>query len=117
MLKYYSYSGCGTCRKAKSWLLENAIGLNELAIRETPPSLDEFSLALKSGYSLKQLFNTSGIDYRELGLKNILPRLTDQAGIEMLNGNGNLVKRPFLVAPKGVLVGFKIADWEKFFQK
>jgi len=115
MLKYYSYKGCGTCRKAKNWLAENAVEVEEVAIRETPPSVDELKFALQSGHTLKALFNSSGGDYRELGMKDLLPTLSEWEALEMLHSRGNLVKRPFLVSPKGVLVGFKQAEWEQFF--
>jgi arsenate reductase len=115
MLKYYSYKGCGTCRKAKKWLAENAVEVEEIAIRETPPTIDELNYALKSGHTLKALFNSSGGDYRELGMKDLLPTLSEQEALEMLHSRGNLVKRPFLVTPNGVLVGFKQAGWEQFF--
>ncbi|MEO1857353.1 MAG: Spx/MgsR family RNA polymerase-binding regulatory protein [Rubritalea sp.] len=115
MLRYYSYKGCGTCRKAKKWLTESAVEVEEIAIRETPPSIDELKLALKSGLTLKALFNSSGGDYRELGVKDLLPTLTEQEALEMLHSRGNLVKRPFLVSSKGALAGFKLAEWEQFF--
>lgn len=115
MARYYTYKGCGTCRKAKKWLEEHSIVLEELAIRETPPSIDEFKLALKSGYPLKALFNSSGGDYRELGMKDKLPTLSEEDALELLHSRGNLVKRPFVVAKGAVLIGFKEADWESFF--
>ncbi len=115
MLKYYSYKGCGTCRKAKKWLAENAVEMEEIAIRETPPTVDELKLALQSGYPLKALFNSSGGDYRELGMKDVLPTLSEQDALEVLHGRGNLVKRPFIVSKNGALVGFKEAEWKEFF--
>ena len=113
--RFFGYKSCGTCRKAKKWLAEQSIELEELAIRETPPSVDNFQLALKSGYSLKALFNTSGGDYRELGMKDQLPTMSESEALKLLSSRGNLVKRPFVVAEKGVLIGFKEAEWEKFF--
>ena len=115
MARYYSYKGCGTCRKAKKWLAENAVDVEELPIRETPPTVDELKFALQSGYTLKALFNSSGGDYRELGLKVLLPSLSKSEALELLHSRGNLVKRPFLVSDKGALVGFKQAEWEQFF--
>ena len=115
MTRYYSYKGCGTCRKAKKWLAEHSIEVEEIAIRETPPTIEEFRVALENGYALKALFNSSGGDYRELGMKDKLPTLSEDEALELLHSRGNLVKRPFVVSEKGALVGFKEAEWEKFF--
>lgn len=116
MTRYYSYKGCGTCRKAKKWLVENAIPVEEFPIRETPPTVEELRQALSQGYALKALFNTSGGDYRELGLKDTLPQMSESQAIELLHSRGNLVKRPFLICDKGVLVGFKEDAWSDFFE-
>lgn len=113
--RFFSYKACGTCRKAKNWLAEQSIEVEEIAIRETPPGIDDFQAALKSGYSLKALFNSSGGDYRELGMKEKLPSLSESEALALLQSRGNLVKRPFLVTEKGALVGFKLAEWERFF--
>lgn len=115
MTRYYSYKGCGTCRKAKKWLAENSIEVEEIAMRETPPTIEEFHVALESGYTLKALFNSSGGDYRELGMKDKLPTLSVDEALELLHSRGNLVKRPFVVSEKGALVGFKEVEWEAFF--
>lgn len=113
--RFFSYKACGTCRKAKNWLAEQSIELEEVAIRDTPPSVDDFQFALKSGYPLKALFNTSGGDYRELGMKDKLPEMSEAEALDLLASRGNLVKRPFVVTENGVLIGFKLAEWEKFF--
>lgn len=115
MVRYYAYKGCGTCRKAKKWLQEQSVAFEELPIRETPPSLEELDMALKSGYALKALFNSSGGDYRELGLKDKLSQMSTEEALVLLHERGNLVKRPFLVHGNNVLVGFKPDVWEKFF--
>jgi arsenate reductase len=115
MTRYYSYKGCGTCRKAKKWLSEHAIEVEEIAIRETPPAIDELRVALESGYPLKALFNSSGGDYRELGMKDKLPNMSEDEALELLHSRGNLIKRPFVVSESGVLVGFKEAEWAEFF--
>lgn len=111
MLKFYGYKGCGTCRKALKWLTSQGLEYDEVAIREVPPTIDEFEKALNSGYSLRALFNTSGMDYRAQGLKDVLPTLETADAIRLLVENGNLVKRPFLVFDGGVLVGFKEDEW------
>lgn len=115
MIRFYGYSGCGSCRKAKKWLQLKNLDIEEVAIRDTPPSFDEFREALSCGYGLKALFNSSGMDYRELKMKDKWPTLSDDEALGMLQSRGNLVKRPFVVTDKGVLVGFKEEAWEAFF--
>lgn len=115
MLKVYAYQGCSTCKNALKWLKAQGIPHQELAIRETPPSIPELRamLAAKSG-DLRPLFNTSGQDYRAMGLKDTLPGMSTDEALKLLNSNGNLVKRPFVLdEEKGIfLVGFKEAEWE-----
>ena len=83
------------------------------AIRETPPTPAELATALKAfSGDLRRIFNTSGIDYRALGLKDRLPAMTASEAFDLLSKNGNLVRRPFLIDGDKVLVGFKQADWE-----
>lgn len=84
------------------------------AIRETPPGVAELRTMLKAhGGELRRLFNTSGIDYRELGLKDRLPALTEAAALDLLHANGNLVKRPFVIGDGVAMVGFKPEVWER----
>ncbi|MBL9160887.1 MAG: arsenate reductase family protein [Verrucomicrobiales bacterium] len=115
-MKIYTYAKCDTCRKAVKWLKVRAIPFTEVPIREQPPTKAELRrmLAIVGG-DLKRLFNTSGGDYRELKLGEKLGGMTEAEAIDLLAGNGNLVKRPFLLAEKGGLVGFKEAEWEAFF--
>lgn len=113
-LKVYGYKGCSTCRDALKWLGERGIAFEEKAIRETPPSVPELRAMLKArGGEMRRLFNTSGMDYRALGLKEKLPEMTEQAALELLSKNGNLVKRPFVIdqAADVFLTGFKAAKW------
>ena len=114
MLKVYQYSGCSTCKSALKWLKQHAIPFEEIAIRETPPTLAELKgmLAAHDG-DLRRLFNTSGMDYRALGLKDKLPAMSTDATLKLLAENGNLVKRPFAsdVKNKIHLVGFKEDEW------
>jgi arsenate reductase (glutaredoxin) len=115
MLKLYAYQGCSTCRNAIKWLKQHDIAFDEIAIRETPPSVAELRSALEAcGGDLRRLFNTSGMDYRALGLKDKLPSMTTDAALKLLSANGNLVKRPFAMdaAKKICLVGFKPDEWE-----
>jgi len=114
MLIVYAYQNCSTCRDALKWLNKNGIPHEVKAIRETPPSSVELATALKLlGGDLRKLFNTSGMDYRALGLKDHLPTMSEQQAIDLLSKNGNLVKRPFLIGKDTALVGFKEAVWEK----
>lgn len=115
MLKVYQYSGCSTCRNAIKWLKQHAIPFEEIAIRETPPSLADLKsmLAAHDG-DLRKLFNVSGLDYRSLGLKDKLPTMSADAALKLLNENGNLVKRPFAIDSKNKvrLIGFKENEWQ-----
>jgi arsenate reductase len=114
MISVYSYRGCDTCRKALKWLKERGIPHEVKAIRETPPSVAELKAGVAVfGGDLRPLFNTSGGDYRELGLKDKLPSMTADEAVALLSKNGNLVKRPFVVGDGIVLVGFKEEEWAK----
>jgi arsenate reductase (glutaredoxin) len=113
MLTVYAYKNCSTCRNALKWLAARGIPHEEKAIRETPPSVAELENALGShGGDLRKLFNTSGLDYRSLDLKNRLPRMAEPEALALLHENGNLVKRPFVSGEHISLVGFKEAEWE-----
>jgi arsenate reductase (glutaredoxin) len=116
MIRFYGYSGCSTCKNALKWLKARSIAFEERAIRETPPTLAELKamLAAHDG-DLRPLFNTSGQDYRALGLKDKLPRMSTDEALEILSTNGNLVKRPFVMdASRGIcLTGFKEDAWER----
>jgi len=112
MIKVYSYSGCGTCRKALKWLDARGKKYELLAIRQTPPSKAELERMLEF-YELRRLFNTSGRDYKELGLSAKLPSMSRAQALDLLSKNGNLVKRPFVLAERGGLVGFDEAAWAK----
>ena len=106
-LKVYSYSGCGTCRKALKWLDARKTPYTLVAIRETPPTHDELSrmLAVYNG-EVRRLFNTSGLDYKTMNMKERLAQLSADEALGLLAKNGNLVKRPFVLAGKGGAVGF-----------
>lgn len=111
-MKIFTYKNCGTCKKATKWLNAQGITFEEVAIRDTPPSIQELRQML--GYQadeLRKLFNTAGGDYRELNMKDKLPTMAVDDALELLASRGNLVKRPFLLADDFGLVGFKEADW------
>ena len=113
MITIYTYKKCGTCLKAVKYLRQLGLDFTEKPIRETPPSIDELNKMLNTyDGAVKSLFNVSGRDYREQNIKETLPTLSKEEVVELLNGNGNLIKRPFLLAPKGNLVGFKLEEWD-----
>ena len=111
MLKVYTYAKCSTCRKAVKFLRDHQIKFEEAPIRETPPSLAELKLMLE-GRNLKALFNTSGLDYKALGLSGKLPEMSEADALGLLAKNGNLVKRPFAIGKDVRLVGFDEQAWE-----
>jgi arsenate reductase len=116
MLKVYAYTGCSTCKNAIKWLKGRGVAFEEIAIREMPPSVGELKGMLGAqGGELRRLFNVSGMDYRSLGLKDTLPGMSTEEALGLLAGNGNLVKRPFVLdaGKKVFLVGFKEGEWEK----
>ena len=117
MISVYAYKGCDTCRKALKWLNQQGIPHDVKAIRETPPTVAELkAVAAANGGDLRPLFNTSGGDYRELGLKDQLPAMTTENAVALLASNGNLVKRPFVTGGGISLTGFKEDAWSKAFK-
>ena len=113
MLVLYTYAGCDSCRKAIKWLESRGHLFENRPIRETPPSLDELRLMLGYyGGEFRKLFNVSGQDYRRMNLKELLPGMSEGAAIELLGGNGNLIKRPFALGEGWGRVGFKESEWE-----
>ena len=115
---FLEYPPCSTCKKAKNWLLEHGIEFTARHIKELSPTAEEISgWQEKSGLELKKFFNTSGMIYRDLGLKDKLPAMSREEQLQLLASDGMLVKRPILVTEDAVLVGFKEKDWEKLLQK
>ena len=114
--KVYEYKGCNTCRKALKWLKNKQVDCKLIPIRETPPNKAELRRMLKSyDGNIRKLLNSSGADYKKLKLKDNLPKLSEAQLIDMLNTNGNLVKRPFVINKSGGLVGFNEKEWADFF--
>ena len=108
------YAKCSTCMKAKKWLDENNIKYEERDIKGDNPTADELKEWIgRSNYPIKRFFNTSGIIYRELGLKDKLDNMADDEKILLLATDGMLVKRPIIVQNDIVLVGFKEEEWNK----
>ena len=112
-MKILCYPRCGTCKKALKWLDDNGIGYEYRHIVEDNPSAEELrAWHEKSGLPLKKFFNTSGLKYKELNLKDRIPEMTEDEIFELLSTDGMLVKRPILLDGDRVLVGFKEAEWE-----
>ncbi|MFD2444525.1 arsenate reductase family protein [Bacillus sp. CGMCC 1.16607] len=113
-LTFYCYPKCGTCRSAKKWLDQHNLSYQEIHIAESPPSVKEIKeIYLKSGIDLKKFFNTSGIKYRELGLKDKLKTATEQEMFELLASDGMLIKRPLISDGNKVTIGFNEKDFAK----
>ena len=113
-LRVHAYAGCETCRKALKFLTEHGVAHAVVPIREQPPTKTELRTVLKIyGGQVRKLFNTSGQDYRNLNLKEKLPKLSAEEAIELLSQNGNLVKRPFVLLGNGGLLGFKEEEWKR----
>lgn len=109
---FLQYPPCSTCRKAKAWLDEKGIQYEDRHIKENNPSAEELKAWYeKSGLPLKKFFNTSGLLYKSMGLKDRLPGMTEEEQITLLASDGMLVKRPILVGQDFVLVGFREKDW------
>lgn len=112
MILFVEYPKCSTCQKAKKWLLENQVEFEDRHIIEDNPSKEELKAWYeKSGLPLKRFFNTSGMKYKELKLKDRLPDMSEEEQLELLDSDGMLVKRPVLVGDDFVLTGFKEKEW------
>lgn len=113
---FIEYPKCSTCKKAKSWLIENKIEFMDRNIVEEVPTYDELKkwIAL-SGKPINKFFNTSGILYRQMEVSKKLLNMTDDEKIQLLSSNGMLIKRPILVLDKNVLIGFKEKEWQDLF--
>lgn len=106
-LKVYQYPQCGTCRKAIKWLKDQGHEVEPVHIVEHPPSEQELAeLMEQSGLPIGKFFNVSGVVYRELGLKDKLPEMSDEEKIRLLNSNGMLIKRPIVSDEKKATVGY-----------
>lgn len=112
MILFVCYPKCTTCQKAAKWLDENGIEYTVRNIKENNPSADELKAWYeKSGLPLKKFFNTSGLLYKSLNLKEKLPAMTEDEQISLLSTDGMLVKRPLIVADNCILTGFKESEW------
>ena len=113
MIKFICYPKCTTCQKAQKWLDDNKIVYEFRDIKLNNPTLDELTeWHKKSGLPLKKFFNTSGLLYKSLDLKNKLPAMNDDEMLKLLASDGMLAKRPLVIGEYFVLVGFKENEWE-----
>ena len=109
---FIEYPKCSTCKKAKKYLEEHGIEFEDRHIVEENPTKEELAEWIRiSGKPIKKFFNTSGMKYRELGVKDKLPEMSEEEQIELLASDGMLVKRPLLIDGEMVLAGFKEAEW------
>lgn len=114
MIKFICYPKCTTCQKALRWLDDNKIEYELRDIKEDNPSFEELSAWHKmSGLPLKKFFNTSGLLYKSMELKDKLPTMSEEEQLKLLATNGMLVKRPLVIGKDFVLVGFKESEWRE----
>lgn len=109
---FIEYPKCSTCQRAKKWLQEHGISFDDRHIIEDNPTVEELTLWYKrSGLPLKKFFNTSGMKYKELGLKDKLSDMSEEEQITLLATDGMLVKRPLIIADEFILTGFREKEW------
>ena len=114
MIIFIEYPKCTTCIKAKAYLSSLGVSFEDRNIKEKNPSKEELMTWFKkSGLPLKKLFNTSGLLYKELGLKDKLDNMSDEEKLDLLASNGMIVKRPILITDKGVTFGYKEDIWKE----
>jgi len=116
MIKYYHYNKCGTCRKAKKFLDEHRIRYQETDITLDPPPKTVLKKALRAK-GIKKLFNTSGVEYREKKIKDKIAAMTEAQALELLAGNGRLIKRPIAVDGQRLTVGFDADEYREVWVK
>ncbi len=113
---FIGYPKCSTSNKAKKWLEDRGIEFIERHIVEDNPKYDELTMLIKKyNLNISKLFNTSGMKYRELNLKDKLPKMSDDEKIKLLATDGMLVKRPLVILDDKVLIGFKEKEWAEYF--
>jgi arsenate reductase len=109
---FICYPKCTTCQKAKKYLTDNNVSFTARHIKEENPTYDELKLWYeKSGLPLKKFFNTSGLLYKSMDLKNKLPEMNEEEQLELLSTDGMLVKRPILITDTKILLGFRENEW------
>ncbi len=111
---FVCYPKCSTCKKAERWLEEHGILFEKRDIKEVNPSYDELKTWVSlSGLEVRRFFNTSGLLYKSMNLKERIPQMNDEEKLQLLETDGMLVKRPILVTEDKVLVGFQEKEWEE----
>ena len=111
---FLQYPPCSTCQKAKKWLDGHGLSYTDRHIKDENPTYEELKLWYsRSGLPLKKFFNTSGLRYKALNLKETLPTMTEEAQLQLLASDGMLVKRPIIVKDDLVMTGFKAGEWEE----
>lgn len=114
MLIFIEYPKCTTCKRAKAWLDEAGIVYTDRNIKDENPTIDELrEWYAKSGLPLKRFFNTSGMLYKQMSLKDKLPQMSEEEQLELLSTDGMLVKRPIIINDDTILVGFRQDEWEQ----
>ena len=115
---FIEYPKCSTCKRAKKWLEENNIEFDERNIIQETPTIKELEEWIKiSGVDIKKWFNSSGLKYRELNLKDKLDNMNSQEKIKLLASDGMLIKRPLFISDKKIFIGFKEEEWKKYYRQ
>ena len=118
MYLFLEYPKCSTCRKAKKWLDEHQVAYQDRHIVENNPTVEELSKwTMHNSLSIKKFFNTSGLKYKSLNLKDKLPQMSVQEQLALLASDGMLVKRPLLISDDFIIIGFRPTDWESHLLK
>ena len=113
MILFIEYPKCTTCQKAKKWLDDNGIDYVDRHIKEDNPTYEELETwVAESGVELRKFFNTSGLLYKSMNLKEKLPAMSDEEKLKLLASDGMLVKRPLVVTDNSVIIGFRESEWE-----
>lgn len=111
---FIEYPKCSTCQKARKWLDENGFEYDSRHIKEANPTYDELKEWYeKSGLPLKKFFNTSGMLYKSMHLKDKLPEMSEEEQLKLLAEDGMLVKRPIIISDKAILTGFREKEWNE----
>lgn len=117
-MEFIEYSKCSTCKKAKNFLITNNINFNDREIKENTPTYEEINNWLtKYNIEINKLFNTSGLVYKSLNLKDKINSLTKEEKVNLLSSNGMLIKRPLLISQNKLLIGFKENEWKEHLVK
>lgn len=117
-MEFIEYSKCSTCKKAKQFLIDNNIDFNDREIKEKTPTVEELKTWInKYNIDIKKLFNTSGLIYRNLNLKDKIDSMNLAEKLTLLSSNAMLIKRPLLICDNKILIGFKEKEYSEYFDK